>query len=166
MSRDPAHLHPDIQPKHALFHQRCAAAGLEVMTTCTYRSNKEQQDCWDQGRTKPGPLCGCGGKSNPIGTCKVHPLGLCVTWAKPGESKHNFEVAGTPASKAFDFVVLRHGKIIWGTSGNGIDEDPSDDLTDDLELWQRAGVIAEGCGLSWAGRWPKPKREFPHCEIP
>src|SRR5687767_7494495 len=133
MSRDPSQLHPDMQPKHAQFSQRCKDSKIDVMTTCTYRSSEEQAELYAQGRTKPGKV---------------------VTWAPPGQSKHNFTVSGQPASKAFDFVVLRHGKIIWGTSGNGIDNDPSDDETDDLELWMRAGAIAESCGLSWAGRWP------------
>jgi hypothetical protein len=62
--------------------------------------------------------------------------------------------------------VLRHGKLVWGTGGNGIDNDPTDDDTDDLELWQRAGAIGKGIGLEWAGDWPKGKREFPHFQLP
>ena len=51
------------------------------------------------------------------------------------------------------------------TSGDGIDDDPSDDERDDLELWQRVGAIGEANGLQWAGRWPKAKREFPHFQF-
>ncbi|MEK7144319.1 MAG: M15 family metallopeptidase [Patescibacteria group bacterium] len=123
----------------------CERQGIEVLITCTYRSNAEQADTYAQGRTQPGRV---------------------VTWAKPGESLHNvIGPDGKPSSKAFDFVVLRNGKIIWGTSGDGIDDDPSDDNTDDLELWQRAGSIGESLSLTWAGRWPKPKTEFPHLQL-
>jgi len=51
--------------------------------------------------------------------------------------------------------------LIWGTGGNGIDDDPSDDDTDDLELWQRVGECGELVGLEWAGRWTS-FREYPH----
>ena len=123
----------------------CERQGIDALITCTYRSNAEQADTYAQGRTKPGRI---------------------VTWAKPGESLHNFiGPDGKPSSKAFDFVVLRNGKIIWGTSGDGVDDDPTDDDTDDLELWQRAGAIGESLSLTWAGRWPKPKTEFPHLQL-
>ena len=71
---------------------------------------------------------------------------------------------GKPASKAFDVVPLRNGKPVWGTSGDGIDDNPADDNTDDLELWQRIGQIGESLGLEWAGRW-KTMREFPHFQL-
>lgn len=144
MSRSIDDLHDDIAPKAHAFLAACARQGIDVLVTCTYRSHEEQADLYAQGRAKPGRI---------------------VTYAKPGESKHNFRSSnGTPASKAFDIVPLRHGKAIWGTSGNGIDTDPTDDDTDDLELWQRIGDIGEQCGLAWAGRWTK-FREFPHFEV-
>ncbi|MBK5230848.1 MAG: M15 family metallopeptidase, partial [Thermoleophilia bacterium] len=77
-----------------------------------------------------------------------------VTNARGGDSMHQY-------GAAFDAVPLRHGKLVWGTRGDGIDDDPTDDDTDDLELWQRLGAIGEACGLEWAGRW-KRFREFPH----
>lgn len=110
----------------------CRTNKIDVLVTCTYRSPEEQAELYAQGRTKPGRI---------------------VTYAKPGESKHNIQSSnGAPASKAFDVVPLRHGKLVWGTSGNGLDDDPTDDDTDDLELWERIGAIGEQCGLSWAGR--------------
>ena len=145
MSRKLEDLHPDLQPLAHQFLAECERTALEVLIICTYRSNSEQAALYAQGRTLPGKI---------------------VTWAQPGHSFHNYTNAdGLPASKAFDFVVLRHGKIIWGTGGNGIDDDPSDDGTDDLELWQRAGSVAESLGLAWAGRWPKGQREFPHVQM-
>jgi peptidoglycan LD-endopeptidase CwlK len=146
MSRRLEDLHPDLEPKARAFLAECERLGISVLITCTYRSHEEQAALYTQGRTKPGRV---------------------VTWAKPGESLHNATgPGGEPMARAFDFVVLRHGKLIWGTGGNGLDNDPSDDDTDDLELWQRAGAVGEVLGLSWAGRWPRDKREYPHLEMP
>lgn len=142
MSRRIEDLHPAVRGKALEFLRRCAESGIDVLITCTYRSNAEQAELYAQGRTKPGRK---------------------LTNAKPGQSKHNHTVDGLPASLAFDVVPLRHGKPVWGTSGNGIDSDPTDDDRDDLELWQRVGAIGEAAGLSWAGRWTS-FREFPHFE--
>lgn len=135
----------EMRPMARNFFDKCARRGIEVLITCTYRSGIEQNALYAQGRTKPGRI---------------------VTWAKAGQSKHNTMHDGLPASRAFDVVPLRGGKPVWGTGGNGIDDDPSDDDTDDLELWQRIGEIGKSVGLLWAGDWPKGKREFPHFEMP
>lgn len=66
--------------------------------------------------------------------------GRIVTNAKAGDSYHNWRCA-------FDFVPIVHGKAAW----------------DDTELFERCGVIAEGVGLEWAGRWKKFK-ELAHCQ--
>ena len=145
MSRRLEDLHPDLEPAARAFLVECDIQGIEVLITCTYRSNAEQAETYAQGRTKPGRI---------------------VTWAKPGESLHNHVGPdGRPCSMALDIVVLRFGKPIWGTDGNGIDDDPTDDDTDDMELWQRAGAIGESLGLEWAGRWQRTKREFPHFQM-
>lgn len=147
-SRKPEDLHPLVYPLFRSFVARCTKGlpeGVTVLTTCTFRNDVEQGLLYAQGRTKPGPI---------------------VTWAGPGESNHNFTVNRKPASLAFDIVPIRWGKLIWGTAGNGLDEDPSDDHTDDLELWQRIGLLGKQAGLAWAGDWRKGKREFPHFEHP
>lgn len=149
-SRDLHDLHPDLQAKYAVFANQChidpwmLRNGIVVILTCTYRSGHEQDELYAQGRTKPGRV---------------------VTNAQAGESLHNFETgAGKPAARAFDVLPLRHGKPVWGTSGDGIDDDESDDHTDDLEVWQRVGAHGEAAGLEWAGRWKKFK-EFPHFQM-
>jgi len=115
--------------------------GVTILLTCTYRSGEEQDALYAQGRTHPGRV---------------------VTNARAGESLHNrTDPHGGPAAEAFDVVPLRHGKPVWGTSGDGIDDDDSDDHTDDLEVWQRVGAHGEAAGLEWAGRWKRMK-EFPH----
>lgn len=66
--------------------------------------------------------------------------GKIVTNAKAGQSFHNFKVA-------FDFVPIVNGKAVWN----------------DAALFSVCGVIAEQCGLEWAGRWKKFK-ELAHCQ--
>jgi peptidoglycan L-alanyl-D-glutamate endopeptidase CwlK len=149
-SREIKHLHPDVQVMYNKFFDRCRRDpwmlknGITVLLICTYRSNEEQAKLYAQGRTTPGRI---------------------VTNAKPGKSKHNTTLPdGTPAALAFDVVPLRNGKPVWGTAGNGIDNDETDDERDDLEVWQRVGEHGEAVGLSWAGRWTS-FREYPHMEM-
>ncbi len=148
-SREIKHLSADMQIMYNKFFDRCRRDpwflknGITILLTCTHRSNDEQAKLYAQGRTTPGRI---------------------VTNAKPGKSKHNATLPdGTPAALAFDVVPLRHGKPVWGTSGNGIDGNDDDDAIDDLEVWQRVGEHGEAVGLSWAGRWTS-FREFPHFE--
>lgn len=106
----------------------------------------EQAALYAQGRTTPGRI---------------------VTNAKAGKSYHNrVSAQGSPAAEAFDIVPLRNGKPIWGTTGNGIDEDPSDDDKDDLEVWERVGAHGVAVGLKWYGTPGSPFREFPHFQNP
>lgn len=87
----------DLDPRMALLTKEltaeCAKVGIDLLVTCTYRSNDEQAAAYAQGRTAPGPI---------------------VTNAKPGTSKHNVvNAAGKPASRAIDVVPLRHSKPVW-----------------------------------------------------
>lgn len=129
-SRKLSDLHPDVQPLAQQFLDKCAAQGIDILVTCTYRSGEEQDELYAKGRTAAGSI---------------------VTNAKAGQSKHNFNISGQPASLAFDVVPLRNGKPVWGTKG------------EDLVLWLRVGGIGESVGLEWAGRWKRFK-EFPHFE--
>jgi peptidoglycan L-alanyl-D-glutamate endopeptidase CwlK len=145
-SRKIEHLHPLMIPLAREFDAACdvefAGTPIDVIFTSTWRSWAEQDDLWAQGRTKPGKI---------------------VTKAKGGQSNHNFVLPdGTPASLAFDVVALRSGVPIWGSKGDGIDTDPTDDLTDDLEIWQRIGAVGVKLGLVWYGSPGAPFKEFPH----
>lgn len=150
-SREIRHLAPELQVLYNRFHDRCRRDtwmlrnGITILLTCTYRSDEEQNRLYAQGRSSPGRV---------------------VTNAKAGQSQHNATTPqGQPAARAFDIVPLRRGKPVWGTSGDGIDDDPSDDHTDDLEVWQRVGAHGEAVGLEWAGRWTR-FREYPHFQLP
>lgn len=84
-SRSIADLDPEVQEGARLILVEWAAKGFDVLVTCTYRSNAEQDRLYAQGRTAPGNR---------------------VTNARAGESLHNF-------GRALDFVPLVHGKPDW-----------------------------------------------------
>lgn len=129
-----------MQVLYNKFNHRCITdtwlrqRGVSVLLTCTYRDDDEQAKLYAQGRTAPGPI---------------------VTKAKPGRSKHNVKDAkGEPAAEAFDVVPLRHGKMVWGVSG------------DDGAIWQRIGEHGVAVGLKWYGAADAAFREFPHFQNP
>ena len=80
------------------------AVTLDTIITCTLRSGAEQDALYAKGRTLPGKI---------------------VTYAKSGESPHQFGLA-------LDFVIMDHGKPDW----SGEDEP-----------WNRAINLAKGRGL-------------------
>ncbi len=94
MSRRIEDMHPKLQDRFKQFLAECERLSLDVLITCTHRTNAEQDALYAQGRTKPGPI---------------------VTRAKAGQSKHNHYENGKPASLAFDIVPMRDGKPVWGT---------------------------------------------------
>lgn len=91
-SRKIEDMHPALQPLVHQFLAQAEHAGVDVLITCTYRSNEEQTRLYAQGRTAPGKI---------------------VTRAKAGQSKHNHTINGKPASLAFDIVPLVDGKAVW-----------------------------------------------------
>jgi len=94
-SRKLTDLHPQMQPLVTRFLANARAAGIDLLVTCTYRSNEEQTALYAIGRTKPGRI---------------------VTRAKAGQSKHNHTLNNKPAALAVDVVPLRDGKPIWSAS--------------------------------------------------
>jgi peptidoglycan L-alanyl-D-glutamate endopeptidase CwlK len=92
-SRKIEDLHPDLQPLCRTFLERCEEAGLDILITCTYRSDAEQNELYTHGRNGvPGPR---------------------VTNARAGQSAHNATLGGQPAARAFDIVPLVGGKPMW-----------------------------------------------------
>ena len=92
--------------------------------TCTYRSNEEQAELYAQGRTKKGAI---------------------VTWAKPGQSKHN-----VLPSDAFDIAFIGlNKKLDWSSKHFGL----------------FAGIVKQiNPDVVWGGDW-KTKPDAPHFEI-
>jgi peptidoglycan L-alanyl-D-glutamate endopeptidase CwlK len=99
VSRRVEDLHPLMRPLVERFLRLCVKEGVDLIVTCTYRSDEEQARLYAIGRTKPGRR---------------------VTNAKPGQSMHNFRFNGKPASLAVDVVPLRAGKPVWGTNGDDL----------------------------------------------
>ncbi|NLR73563.1 M15 family metallopeptidase [Leeia aquatica] len=91
-SRSLQHLHPVLQPICQEFLRQTAAAGLDILIVCTWRSNAEQDELYAKGRSEPGPR---------------------VTNARAGQSAHNHTIQGQPASCAFDIVPMQAGKPVW-----------------------------------------------------
>lgn len=87
-SRNLNDLVPLVKAKAEAFIAACAAKGIDVLITSTYRDAESQAAIYAQGRTTPGPK---------------------VTNAKPGQSWHNWRVA-------FDFVPIVGGKAQWNDS--------------------------------------------------
>lgn len=142
-SRDINDLHPQLQPLAKEFIALCKKAGVELLITCTYRSNEEQNELYAAGRTK----LNMDNLDNPYAT---------VTKARGGESEHNFMLSGKPAAKAFDVVPLINGKAEWNTShiawaviGN---------------VWKK-GIKNREYYLDWLGRQNSPYKDYPHFSL-
>lgn len=75
--------------------------------------------------------------------------GPILTRALPDLCKHCFVMDEKPASKAFDF-------LIWDVAGKIIEDGKDPHYT-------KAGLIGEGVGLTWGGRFGRPDED--HFEI-
>lgn len=84
-SRSLDDLRAEIRPQVDAFLASCAAADVDVLVTCTLRSNEEQAALYAIGRTAPGEH---------------------VTDAPPGRSAHNYGLA-------IDVVPIVNGKLDW-----------------------------------------------------
>ncbi|MFA5922332.1 MAG: M15 family metallopeptidase [Methylococcaceae bacterium] len=84
-SRDIKKLHPKVAQMCNEFIAVCAAQGIIILITSTYRDIESQNALYEQGRTTPGKK---------------------VTNAKGGQSYHNWKVA-------FDFCPIVNGKAQW-----------------------------------------------------
>lgn len=119
-SRDIAALLPDVAAMASAMLAECERQGLHVIVACTYRSNEEQAALYAQGRTKGGAI---------------------VTYAKPGQSKHN-------TRQALDIYPITNGKLT-GTSN------PTE-----RDIWQQLGRIGKAAGFEWGGDWHM--QDLPH----
>jgi peptidoglycan LD-endopeptidase CwlK len=130
MSRSINDLHPKLKKAAGTFLVRCAEKGIPVLITQTLRTIEEQNDLYAQGRTKPGKI---------------------VTYARGGESYHNYGLA-------FDFVILNQSKVpVWDTKAD-VNKNARQD-------YYEAGEIGEAVGLEWGGRWIGKKADFPHLQM-
>ncbi|MCK9166910.1 MAG: M15 family metallopeptidase [Acholeplasmataceae bacterium] len=112
--------------------------GITYLIYCTYRSPEEQAALYAQGREDINTV------NNVRRKTGLHEIkekeNRIITWAKPGESFHQYGVA-------FDGVPTDGGKCVW---------------SDRHPLWKIVGETGKGIGLEWAGDWSSGKREYPH----
>ena len=98
-----------------------AKQGFTIEITQGYRTFAEQDALYAQGRTRKGPK---------------------VTWAKGGQSLHNYAVAA-------DFALMSGGKYTW---------------PDPHPVWEAIAREAKRLGLESGYYWKK--QDKPHVEIP
>jgi len=97
--------------------------------TCGVRSLKEQALLFAQGRTSPGKI---------------------VTWAKPGQSMHNYGLA-------IDFCLIVNGKEASWDYCKDFDKDK-------VPEWVEIVNAFKDKGFAWGGDWTK--KDHPHLEKP
>lgn len=124
-------LHPRLRPEAEVILLRCGlklTGDYGVRFTHTLRSFDEQDFLFEQGRTRPGKV---------------------VTWAKGGESFHNYGMA-------IDICLLKKdGKMVSFDTKLDADQDAVAD-------WIEALTVFKNMGWEWGGDWPKGKRDMPH----
>ena len=86
---DPACLHPVFRQKATELLKTLSDEGIPFRLFEGFRSPARQSYLYSQGRTRPGPI---------------------VTRARPGESYHQYGLAG-------DFVLFENGSWTWNTRG-------------------------------------------------
>lgn len=106
MSRDVSLLHPRLIEKIESIKADCAAAGLPLLITVTTRTIEEQNELYEQGRTKPGKIV-----TNAKGDQSLHCWGVAFDFCRnvPGreydDSDGFFEKVGS--------IGKKHG-LSWG----------------------------------------------------
>lgn len=121
-------LDPVVGKKTNKLIQKAAENGIKVVITDKLRTKKEQNKLYAQGRTAGGSI---------------------VTYAKEGESYHNYGLA-------IDYALKNnHGNIIWDTTYDGNSNGQSD--------WFEVAEMAKELGFKWGGDWRNP--DYPHLQM-
>ena len=113
-------LDPEIQRQARVFVNLSAAAGSEIGIVSGFRSSAEQDVLFAQGRTTPGPK---------------------VTWARGGQSYHNFGLA-------IDVAPVQNGRLNPAAY-------PAPSTVE----------IGRAIGFEWGGDWSAAKKDRPHFQI-
>lgn len=125
----PDDLHPIVTERVSKLMEQTAERGITIVITDDFRSVEEQDQLYQKGRTSNGNI---------------------VTYAKGGESYHNFGLA-------VDFALQTpSGEIIWDLKydGNG------NNVADWMEVVETAKVL----GFQWGGDWVGFK-DYPHLQM-
>lgn len=122
-------LHPIVAAKEKELLSIAGRKGIRVVITEGYRSSAEQNVLYRQGRSSPGKI---------------------VTYAKGGQSYHNYGLA-------IDFALKKpNGDIIWDMKYDGNDNGKAD--------WLEVVDIAKKLGFTWGGDW-SDFQDYPHLQM-
>ncbi len=125
----PEDLHPTVESNAEALKQKAAEKGILIRFTDGFRSFEEQNELYDQGRTVPGNI---------------------ITYAKGGESYHNYGLA-------VDFAVeTGNGEVTWNLEYDGNGNSKPD--------WFEIGEMAKDFGFTWGGDWENFK-DYPHLQM-
>lgn len=125
----PTKLNPIVEKNKDNLIDQATTIGIDVVITEKWRSTKQQNALFAQGRSKSGNV---------------------VTYAKGGESYHNYGLA-------IDYAVRNEdGDVIWDTTYDGNKNGESD--------WFEIAKIAKDLGFEWGGDWIKFK-DYSHLQM-
>lgn len=125
----PTELHPIVEEKKEELVKQAEEIGISVIITDGFRSVEEQDAIYQQGRETDGNI---------------------VTYAKGGESYHNYGLA-------IDFALLTNDdNVIWDLEYDGNQNGKSD--------WNEVVEIAKELGFSWGGDFTRFK-DYPHLQM-
>ena len=125
----PEGLHPIVAEKSEELIRLSEQQGINIVITDGYRSIEEQNQIYQQGRSDEGSV---------------------VTYAKGGQSYHNFGLA-------IDFALaLPDGSVSWDMSYDGNGNGKSD--------WHEVAAIGKELGFEWGGDWRNFK-DYPHLQM-
>ncbi len=125
----PTALHPVVEERTNQLIQNMADQGITVVITDGFRSVEEQNILYEQGRTTEGSI---------------------VTYARGGESLHNFGLA-------VDFALKTEaGQVIWDMEFDGNGNGSPD--------WMEVVERAKELGFEWGGDW-MGFEDYPHLQL-
>lgn len=144
MSDDPYELvHPRLKVIDARIREAFRALGYEAVVVQSVRTHEYQNALYAKGRTTMGEPC-----RDPK-PCAKHPMGLTVTNARGGESKHEPQPDGYGHALDYGFVNFANKDLkFW---------DPS-------HPWQVLGTVAKHLGCRWGGDFHTV--DLGHIELP
>ncbi|KAB8137927.1 M15 family metallopeptidase [Gracilibacillus oryzae] len=125
----PTNLHPLVEDARDQLIDEAEKIGISILITDGFRSSEEQEAIYAKGRTTEGSI---------------------VTYAKAGESYHNYGLA-------IDFAIQPNpGEAIWDMEYDGNNNGESD--------WMEVVAIAKSLGFSWGGDFSQFK-DYPHLQM-
>ncbi|MFS0674997.1 M15 family metallopeptidase [Ornithinibacillus sp. 179-J 7C1 HS] len=125
----PTELHPIVAKNTEILVESAKEIGISIVITESIRSLERQETLYEQGRTSEGSI---------------------VTYAKAGESFHNYGLA-------IDFAIEdSKGNLAWDITYDGNKNNVPD--------WNEVASIAKELGFEWGGDW-RGFQDYPHLQM-